>query len=104
MKGFSATKNLLERRVVAPLAHVDLAESVGLEAPSAIMLFGPPGTGKTSFARAIASRLSWAFVELHPSLLGQGAEGAAALRQALDELGRVDHLLCFIDEADEIAS
>jgi transitional endoplasmic reticulum ATPase len=104
MKGFSATKDLLERRVVAPLAHSDLADSVGLVAPSTIMLFGPPGTGKTSFARAIASRLSWAFVELHPSLLGQGADGAAALHQALDELGRVDHLLCFIDEADEIAA
>ena len=65
---------------------------------------GPPGTGKTSFARAIASRLSWAFVELHPSLLGQGVEGARALRDALAELGRVDRLVTFIDEADEIAS
>jgi SpoVK/Ycf46/Vps4 family AAA+-type ATPase len=68
------------------------------------MLFGPPGTGKTSFARAIASRLSWAFVEIHPSLLGSGLEGARALRDALVELGRVDRLVCFIDEADEIAS
>jgi SpoVK/Ycf46/Vps4 family AAA+-type ATPase len=68
------------------------------------MLFGPPGTGKTSFARAIASRLSWAFVELHPSLLGQGTHAAAMLRDALTDLGHVDHLVCFIDEADEIAS
>jgi GNAT superfamily N-acetyltransferase len=104
MKGFSSTKDLLDRRVVAPLSHSDLADQIGLVAPSAIMLFGPPGTGKTSFARAIASRLSWAFVELHPSLLGQGVGGAAALRVALDELGRVERLLCFIDEADEIAS
>ncbi len=104
MKGFSSTKELLERRIVDPLSHGELADRIGLVPPAAVMLFGPPGTGKTSFARSIASRLSWAFVELHPSLLGQGAAGAAALRDALEDLRRVDHLVCFIDEADEIAS
>ncbi len=104
MKGFSTAKELLDRRVVAPLAHPDLADRLGLRPPAAVLLFGPPGTGKTSFARAIASRLSWAFVELHPSLLGQGVEGARALRDSLAELGRVDRLVTFIDEADEIAS
>jgi GNAT superfamily N-acetyltransferase len=104
MKGFSSAKEILERRVVAPLAHTELADQLGLVPPAAVLLFGPPGTGKTSFARAIASRLSWAFVEIHPSLLGQGMEGGRALREALTELGRVDRLVCFIDEADEIAS
>ncbi len=104
MKGFSSTKVLLNRRIVSPLSHSELAERIGLRAPAAVMLFGPPGTGKTSFARAIASRLSWAFVELHPSLLGHGTEAAASLRGALADLGHVDRLLCFIDEADEIAS
>jgi len=104
MKGFSTTKELLERRIVDPLAHAGLAERVGLRPPAAVLLFGPPGTGKTSFARAMASRLSWAFVELHPSLLGHGTAGAAALRAALADLGHVDRLLCFIDEADEIAA
>ena len=104
MKGFSSTKDLLERRVVAPLSHRDLAEEVGLVPPAAVLLFGPPGTGKTSFARAVASRLSWAFVEMHPSLLGKGSEGAAALRAVLDDLSGVERMVCFIDEADEIAS
>lgn len=104
MKGFSAVKQLLERRVVAPLSHPDLASEVGLSAPAAILLFGPPGTGKTSFARAVASRLSWVFVELHPSLLGEGSQGAAALRKAFDDLHAIEKLVCFIDEADEIAA
>jgi GNAT superfamily N-acetyltransferase len=104
LKGFSSAKEILDRRVVAPLAHTELADHLGLVPPAAVLLFGPPGTGKTSFARAIASRLSWAFVEIHPSLLGQGVEGARSLRDALAELGRVDRLVCFIDEADEIAS
>jgi transitional endoplasmic reticulum ATPase len=104
MKGFSSAKEILERRVVAPLAHAELADQLGLIPPAAVMLFGPPGTGKTSFARAIASRLTWAFVELHPSLLGQGVGGARTLRDSLNELGKVDRLVCFIDEADEIAA
>jgi GNAT superfamily N-acetyltransferase len=104
LKGFSSAKGILDRRVVAPLAHTELADQLGLLPPAAVLLFGPPGTGKTSFARAIASRLSWAFVEIHPSLLGHGVEGARALREALTELGKVDRLVCFIDEADEIAS
>jgi transitional endoplasmic reticulum ATPase len=104
MKGFSSAKEILERRVVAPLGHTELADRLGLVPPAAVLLFGPPGTGKTSFARAIATRLSWAFVELHPSLLGQGVEGARSLREGLAELGAVDRLVCFIDEADEIAS
>lgn len=104
MKGFSSTKNLLERRVLAPLTRHELADEIGLVPPSTILLFGPPGTGKTSFARAIASRLSWAFVELHPSLLGRGPEGASSLRQTLGDLSGVDRLVCFIDEADEIVA
>jgi transitional endoplasmic reticulum ATPase len=104
MKGFSSTRDLIERRVLAPLARQELAQTVGLVPPSTVLLFGPPGTGKTSFARAIASRLSWGFVELHPSLLGSGMDGAVAIRQALAELAAVDRLVCFIDEADEIVA
>jgi len=73
--GMQQEKRLIERRVVLPLAHPELAQDHGVEPPRAAVLFGPPGTGKTSFARAVASRLAWPFVELFPSRLAGGEGG-----------------------------
>lgn len=67
--GMTAEKELLERRLVLPLAESELAEEFGVVPPRAVVLFGPPGTGKTTFAKAIASRLEWPFVEVFPSRL-----------------------------------
>jgi len=39
MKGFSAAKEILDRRVVAPLAHTELADRLGLVPPAAVLLF-----------------------------------------------------------------
>ena len=64
MAGMEVEKQIIERRIVDPLAHPDVAERYGVRPPKAVILFGPPGTGKTSFAKAISSRLGWPFVEL----------------------------------------
>ena len=67
--GMVREKELIERQVILPLAEPQLAERLGLVPPRAIILFGPPGTGKTTFAKGAASRLGWPFVELYPSRL-----------------------------------
>ncbi|GAA2747676.1 bifunctional GNAT family N-acetyltransferase/ATP-binding protein [Kitasatospora cinereorecta] len=101
--GMEAEKNLIERRVVRPLAEPERAARHGVRPPRAIALFGPPGTGKTTFARAVASRLGWPFVELLPSRLADQGNLAAALRTAFARIARLERVLVFIDEVEEIA-
>ncbi|MEV5482995.1 MULTISPECIES: ATP-binding protein [Streptomyces] len=105
LSGMEQEKDAIERRVVLPLAEPALAEKHGVTPPKAVILFGPPGTGKTSFAKAVASRLEWPFVELFPSRLAATEEGglAAALRDTFADLAELDTVLLFIDEVEEIA-
>ncbi|MCU1482907.1 MAG: family ATPase [Subtercola sp.] len=102
--GMQKEKELLERRLVMPLANSDLADQFGVVPPSAVVLFGPPGTGKTTFARAIASRLEWSFVEVFPSRLAADPAGlAGALRETFAKIADLEHAVVFIDEVEEIA-
>jgi GNAT superfamily N-acetyltransferase len=105
LAGMEREKETIERRIVLPLAEPALADRYGVAPPKAVILFGPPGTGKTSFARAVASRLEWPFVELFPSRLAAGSAGglAASLRDTFHELAGLETVLLFIDEVEEIA-
>ena len=103
--GMQKEKELLERRLVMPLANPELAESYGVVPPRSVMLFGPPGTGKTTFARAIASRLEWSFIEVFPSRLATDPKGlAGALRETFQKIAELEHAVVFIDEVEEIAA
>ncbi|MFE2998178.1 ATP-binding protein [Nocardia sp. NPDC059246] len=105
MAGMEPEKRIVEQRIVLPLAEPALSERYNVAPPKAFILFGPPGTGKTSFAKAVASRLKWPFVELFPSRLAAAtSEGlAAALREAFADLAELEAVLLFIDEVEEIA-
>jgi transitional endoplasmic reticulum ATPase len=103
--GMAREKELIERRVIMPLANSQLSGRLGLVPPQAVILFGPPGTGKTTFAKGVASRLSWPFVELFPSRLAADSSAglASALREAFAMIAELDRVVVFIDEVEEVA-
>ena len=98
-------KQLVQRRIILPLMEEGLSLKHGVVPPKAIVFFGPPGTGKTHFAKAIAGILSWRFIEIVPSMLmADGVEKIGAnLREVMEEARNLDKVVLFIDEFDEIA-
>jgi SpoVK/Ycf46/Vps4 family AAA+-type ATPase len=106
LRGMEEAKAIIERRVILPLAEPQLAARHAVAPPRAIVLFGPPGTGKTTFAKGIASRLEWPFVELEPAeLAGQGPEPQAkALADAFELILRLPSVVVFVDEVEDLAS
>lgn len=104
MAGMETEKRIIERRIVLPLAQPDVAARYGVSPPKAVILFGPPGTGKTSFAKAVAGRLGWPFVELFPSqLAAPDVTMSTALREMFGTLSELEAAVVFIDEVEEIA-
>lgn len=105
LAGMHEAKDTIERRIVLPLVEPEVADRYGVSPPKAVILFGPPGTGKTSFAKAVASRLGWPFVELFPSRMAAGGDGlAASLREVFADLAELESVVLFIDEVEEIAA
>jgi len=99
-------KQLVNRRIILPLTEPELSRKHGVVPPKAILFFGPPGTGKTHFAKAIAGVLSWWYIEIVPSMLmTDGVEKIGAnLRAVMEKARNLNETVLFIDEFEEIAA
>ena len=76
----------------------------GLEVPTAILLHGPPGTGKTSVARFLAQEAGYPFLPVTPgSLLSKWyGEGERHLRELFREARRLAPSLVYVDELEAL--
>ncbi|MGB7912229.1 MAG: AAA family ATPase [Desulfobaccales bacterium] len=98
-------KQIVQKRIILPLTQGDLSKKHGVVPPKTIIFFGPPGTGKTHFAKAIAGALSWWFIEIAPSMLMvDGVDKVGAnLRQVMEKARTLKETVIFIDEFEELA-
>ena len=91
--------------VELPLRHPELFDTVGVEAPSGVLLYGPPGTGKTLLARAVANETNSHFVlmngaEVHGESFGESEKN---VRKVFDEASKNAPSIIFLDEIDAMA-
>jgi len=98
-------KQLVQRRIILPLKEEGLSLKHGVTPPKTIIFFGPPGTGKTHFVKAIAGILSWWYIEILPSMLmADGVEKIGAnLHMVMEKARNLEEAVIFIDEFDELA-
>jgi len=98
-------KQIVNRRIILPLTMEDLSKKHGVTPPKTIIFFGPPGTGKTHFVKAIAGVLSWWYIEIAPSMLMEDgtAKVGANLRRIMEKVRQLHDAVIFIDEFEELA-
>jgi len=100
--GYKVIKDFILNNVVKVLKNPKKAEMLGLRPPRGILLFGPPGTGKTWFARALAKELEIPFLRLRTERIVSMWYGETSrnLAKALQIAESVAPAVLFIDEID----
>ena len=80
--GMRDLKAMLERDVILPLQEPEIYERYRLNLPNGILLYGPPGCGKTFIARKLAEVAGFSFIEVKPgdlaSIYVHGTQGKIA--------------------------
>jgi len=98
-------KEKIREIVELPLKHPELFERLGIEPPKGILLYGPPGCGKTLLAKALANETGAYFIAINgPEIMSKYyGESEQKLRQIFEEARKNAPAIIFIDEIDAIA-
>jgi transitional endoplasmic reticulum ATPase len=87
-----------------PLKHPELFRRLGIDPPKGVLLHGPPGTGKTMIAKAVATETNAHFKVINgPEIISKYyGESEKQLREIFDEAADNAPAIVFIDEIDSI--
>ena len=100
-------KQLLQIRelVELPLRHPQLFNTVGIKPPRGVLMYGPPGCGKTLIARAVANETGAFLFSINgPEIMSKlSGESESNLRKAFEEAEKNSPSIIFIDEIDSLA-
>jgi len=92
--------------VEMPIESPEMFDEVGIDPPSGVLLHGPPGTGKTMLAKAVANQTDATFIKMAGSELVHKfiGEGAKLVRDLFELARQQEPAVVFIDEIDAIAA
>ena len=101
-------KNVIQRireLVELPLRHPELFKRLGIDPPKGILLYGPPGCGKTLLAKAVANEAEAYFIAINgPEIMSKFyGESEQKLRDIFEQAKKNAPAIIFIDELDAIA-
>lgn len=104
--GLSEQIQELKEVVELPLTNPEIFEEIGIEPPKGVLLYGPPGCGKTLLAKAVAREAGATFISIVGSELVQKfiGEGARIVREVFRLARKKAPSIVFIDEIDAIAA
>ncbi|MBN2110043.1 MAG: CDC48 family AAA ATPase [Methanosarcinaceae archaeon] len=103
--GLRRELGLVREMIELPLKHPELFQKLAIDPPKGVLLFGPPGTGKTMIARAVASETDANFTSVSgPEIVSKYyGESEQKLREIFEEAEKNAPSIIFIDEIDSIA-
>jgi transitional endoplasmic reticulum ATPase len=104
--GLDEAKKVLEENIKFPLMYPDIYQKFGGRQTKGVLLYGPPGCGKTLLAKALASETSMNFIyikgaEVLNRWLG---ESEAAIREIFTKARAAAPCIVFFDELDAIST
>lgn len=104
--GLDIQKQEIREAVELPLSHFDLYKQIGIDPPRGVLLYGPPGCGKTMLAKAVAHHTTAAFIRVVGSEFVQKylGEGPRMVRDVFRLARENSPAIIFIDEIDAIAT
>ncbi|CAN0150267.1 unnamed protein product, partial [Phaeothamnion confervicola] len=99
-------KQEIREAVELPLTHFELYRQIGIDPPRGVLLWGPPGTGKTMIAKAVANATTASFISVVGSEFVQKylGEGPRMVRDVFRLARENAPSIIFIDEIDAIAT
>jgi transitional endoplasmic reticulum ATPase len=102
--GLEEIKRTLQESVEGALLYPELYQRTGAKAPRGILLWGPPGTGKTMLAKAVASQARANFIAVNgPELLSRWVGAAEQeVRELFTKARQAAPCVVFIDEIDTL--
>jgi transitional endoplasmic reticulum ATPase len=103
--GLPVVKEELKEAIEWPLKHADLFSEADIVPPKGLLLFGPPGTGKTMIAKAVATNSEANFISIKgPELLSKWVgESEKGIREVFRKARQASPCVVFFDELDSVA-